>query len=212
MRLKALSIVGYLGMIVGLLGLLATSSLFSPSPLVIVPQILALLLLVWARLTFGRRSLHFAANPTEGGLVTTAPLGVKSAMKPAYVLLVGFAAFLAACAPPSKLEAGRATEPPRPNADLQELRRAAANMASLVTDLQGTRSQVGSGAGQSAGNLWMEVNRLKRGGQNVRQIEWYVCDLEGSLLDAESLGTSGAWNGGSGGARTRNLCRDRAAL
>ena len=54
-------------------------------------------------------------------------------------------------------------------------------MASWVTDLQGTRSQVGSGAGQSAGNLWMEVNRLKRGGQNVRQIEWYVCDLEGNL-------------------------------
>jgi protein-S-isoprenylcysteine O-methyltransferase Ste14 len=72
-QLKALSIVGYLGMIVGLLGLLATSSLFSPSPVVIVPQILALLLLVWARLTFGRRSFHFAANPTAGGLVTTGP-------------------------------------------------------------------------------------------------------------------------------------------
>jgi protein-S-isoprenylcysteine O-methyltransferase Ste14 len=71
--LKALSIVGYLGMIAGLIGLLTTRSLFSPSSVVIVPQILALLLLVWARVTFGRRSFHLAANPTEGGLVTTGP-------------------------------------------------------------------------------------------------------------------------------------------
>jgi protein-S-isoprenylcysteine O-methyltransferase Ste14 len=71
--LKALSIVGYLGMIAGLIGLLTTKSLFAPSPVVIVPQILALLLLVWARVTFGRRSFHLVANPTEGGLVTTGP-------------------------------------------------------------------------------------------------------------------------------------------
>jgi protein-S-isoprenylcysteine O-methyltransferase Ste14 len=55
------------------LDLLATRRVFLPLPLVIVPQILALLLLVWARLTFGRRRFHFAANPTEGGLVTTGP-------------------------------------------------------------------------------------------------------------------------------------------
>ena len=29
--------------------------------------------MVWARVTFGRRSFHFAANPTEGGLVTAGP-------------------------------------------------------------------------------------------------------------------------------------------
>ncbi|HUK63708.1 MAG TPA: isoprenylcysteine carboxylmethyltransferase family protein, partial [Dongiaceae bacterium] len=29
--------------------------------------------LVWARLTFGWRSFHGAANPTEGGLVTKGP-------------------------------------------------------------------------------------------------------------------------------------------
>jgi protein-S-isoprenylcysteine O-methyltransferase Ste14 len=72
-RLKALSIIGYLGMIVGLLGLVATRSLFSPSALAIVAQVLAVLLGVWARLTFGRRSFHVIANPTEGGLVTTGP-------------------------------------------------------------------------------------------------------------------------------------------
>ena len=71
--LQALSILGYLGMIVGLLGLAATRSLFAASPLAIVPQAAAVLLMLWARATFGRRSFHFAASPTEGGLVTTGP-------------------------------------------------------------------------------------------------------------------------------------------
>jgi protein-S-isoprenylcysteine O-methyltransferase Ste14 len=71
--LKALSIIGYVGMAGGFLVLLATRRVFSPSPLVIIPQVLALGLMIWARLTFGRRSLHFAANPTEGALLTTGP-------------------------------------------------------------------------------------------------------------------------------------------
>jgi protein-S-isoprenylcysteine O-methyltransferase Ste14 len=33
-------------------------------------QIAAVALMVWARITFGRRSFHAAANPTAGGLVT----------------------------------------------------------------------------------------------------------------------------------------------
>ncbi len=36
-------------------------------------QILGLLIVVWARLTFGIRSFHFAASPTQGGLVTNGP-------------------------------------------------------------------------------------------------------------------------------------------
>ena len=71
--LKTLSIMGYIGMIGALLGLLATRNLFSSSPLVISTQVLALLLFLWARVTFGRRSYHLAANPTEGGLVTGGP-------------------------------------------------------------------------------------------------------------------------------------------
>ena len=69
--LKALSIFGYLGMVAGLLGLLYLRRLFSPSPLAVVPQLAAVLLMIWARVTFGRRSFHFAANPTAGELVTT---------------------------------------------------------------------------------------------------------------------------------------------
>src|SRR2546427_12590371 len=70
---KTLSIVGYFGMIGGLLGLLVTRNLFSSSPLLISLQVIALLLFLWARVAFGRRSYHVVADPTEGGLVTGGP-------------------------------------------------------------------------------------------------------------------------------------------
>jgi len=40
---------------------------------VIALQAAAVLLMLWARLTFGARSFHAPADPTEGGLVTTGP-------------------------------------------------------------------------------------------------------------------------------------------
>src|SRR5579862_911331 len=70
---KTWSVVGYFGMVAGLLGLLATRQLFSSSPLVIGIQVLAAILFLWARMTFGLRSFHLAANPTEGGLVRSGP-------------------------------------------------------------------------------------------------------------------------------------------
>src|SRR5262245_54277578 len=57
----------------GFLGLLATRKLFSSSPFVISFQVLALLLFLWARITFGRRSYHVVADPTDGGLLTGGP-------------------------------------------------------------------------------------------------------------------------------------------
>ena len=71
--LKPLSIIGYVAMVGGLLGLVFTRSVLSSSPLGIVPQLAALALLIWARITFGRRSYHLAANPTAGGLIRTGP-------------------------------------------------------------------------------------------------------------------------------------------
>jgi protein-S-isoprenylcysteine O-methyltransferase Ste14 len=71
--LRTLSILGYLLMVGGLIGLLAMRNLFFPSPLVVALQAAAALLLIWARVTFGRRSFHVAGNPTEGGLVTSGP-------------------------------------------------------------------------------------------------------------------------------------------
>jgi protein-S-isoprenylcysteine O-methyltransferase Ste14 len=71
--LKALSIIGYLEMLGGVIAQFATKNLLSTSPLVIGVQVGAVLLMFWARLAFGRRSFHLAANPTAGGLVTSGP-------------------------------------------------------------------------------------------------------------------------------------------
>ena len=71
--LKFLSIVGLIVMVAGIVGLLKIGALFSSQPVTIAVQVLAVALLIWARVTFGRRSFHAAANPTEGGLVDTGP-------------------------------------------------------------------------------------------------------------------------------------------
>ena len=68
-----LSLVGFAAIVAGIIGLMATHSLFSSSLLVIAGQVLAAALMLWARLTFGLRSFHLTATPTEGGLVTTGP-------------------------------------------------------------------------------------------------------------------------------------------
>jgi protein-S-isoprenylcysteine O-methyltransferase Ste14 len=71
--LKALSLAGYAIMLAAVFGLVWKKDLFSPNPIVIAVQILATAFILWARITFGRRSFHLAANPTEGGLVTSGP-------------------------------------------------------------------------------------------------------------------------------------------
>ena len=60
-------------MIGALIGLYKIGVLFTAQPIAIALQLMAIGLMVWARITFGRRSFHAAANPTAGGLVTTGP-------------------------------------------------------------------------------------------------------------------------------------------
>ena len=71
--LKTLSLAGLLLMAGALLGLLAIQSLLAGSPAGLAVQAAAIGLMIWARVTFGRRSFHGAADPTPGGLVTTGP-------------------------------------------------------------------------------------------------------------------------------------------
>jgi len=71
--LRAASVFGFVVVLLGVMGLFATHGLLALSPWSIGAQALAFLLLIWARLTFGLRSFHAAANPTAGGLVTTGP-------------------------------------------------------------------------------------------------------------------------------------------
>ena len=71
--LKAISMGALLFMVLALVGLFLLNALFSPSPIAIGVQTAAVALMVWARVTFGRRSFHAAADPTPGGLVTSGP-------------------------------------------------------------------------------------------------------------------------------------------
>lgn len=68
-----LSAVGLLSMVAGILLLFWNDGLLSLSPIVIAVQVSAVCLMIWARVTFGGRSFHATASPTEGGLVTTGP-------------------------------------------------------------------------------------------------------------------------------------------
>jgi protein-S-isoprenylcysteine O-methyltransferase Ste14 len=103
--LKVLSLVSLVLMIAGLLGLIACRSLVSRSPVVIAVQLAAFALMVWARVTFGRRSFHAAADPTEGGLVTTGPY--RFVRHPIYTAVCLFV-FAGALAHVSLLAAGLA--------------------------------------------------------------------------------------------------------
>jgi protein-S-isoprenylcysteine O-methyltransferase Ste14 len=63
---RTLSVLAFALMVAGIVGLFYTHALFADSPVVIGFQLSA-------RITFGRRSFHAAANPTAGGVVRTGP-------------------------------------------------------------------------------------------------------------------------------------------
>ncbi len=70
---KLLSTPVFVLLVLALVGLFYAHSLLGHGPVSIGLQVVAVLLMIWARVTFGMRSFHYAANPTEGGLVTTGP-------------------------------------------------------------------------------------------------------------------------------------------
>lgn len=71
--LKAYSLIALMFMALALTGLAIRGVLFSTHPLAIALEVTAAGLMLWARVTFGARSFHAAANPTAGGLITTGP-------------------------------------------------------------------------------------------------------------------------------------------
>jgi protein-S-isoprenylcysteine O-methyltransferase Ste14 len=71
--LRGLSLLATLVLTVAVLGLFLSHALFARGSAAIAVQVLAALLMLWARLTFGLRSFHAGADPTAGGIVTTGP-------------------------------------------------------------------------------------------------------------------------------------------
>jgi protein-S-isoprenylcysteine O-methyltransferase Ste14 len=68
-----ISLGGLFMMVGGLAGLIIRRQVLSDSLPVIGLQAVAVALMVWARRSFGRRSFHASASPTEGGVITSGP-------------------------------------------------------------------------------------------------------------------------------------------
>jgi len=73
MNARTASIVATLVLAGAIVALFYRHELLGTGLVGIALQVLAVLLMLWARVTFGRRSFHAAANPTAGGLVTWGP-------------------------------------------------------------------------------------------------------------------------------------------
>ena len=73
MNLKQVSLGATAVLVVAVVSLLLRRSLFAHGPLLVALQVAAAALMLWARVTFGGRSFHAGANPTEGGIVTNGP-------------------------------------------------------------------------------------------------------------------------------------------
>ena len=72
-HLRVASIPAFAMMVAGIVVMFVRGTLFGRDVPAIAVQAAAVALMVWARVTFGMRSFHAAANPTQGGLVTTGP-------------------------------------------------------------------------------------------------------------------------------------------
>ena len=73
MMLRSVSIIATAVLTGTAIALIYRGAIFGTGPISISLQLLGLALVLWARLTFGLRSFHYAANPTQGGLVTSGP-------------------------------------------------------------------------------------------------------------------------------------------
>jgi protein-S-isoprenylcysteine O-methyltransferase Ste14 len=73
MVLRSVSILATLVLMVAAAALVFRGALVGTGPVSLFLQSLGLALMIWARLTFGLRSFHYAANPTQGGLIIKGP-------------------------------------------------------------------------------------------------------------------------------------------
>lgn len=73
MNPKAASLVAFAVCVGCVIWLGLNKTLFANGPVTLIIQVAALLLMIWARLTFRVRSFHPGANPTAGGIVTSGP-------------------------------------------------------------------------------------------------------------------------------------------
>jgi protein-S-isoprenylcysteine O-methyltransferase Ste14 len=73
MNPKDRSLAAVVLLVIAVVVLLQQHSLVAKTRVGLTLQALAIVLMLWARVTFGMRSFHATANPTAGGLVTAGP-------------------------------------------------------------------------------------------------------------------------------------------
>lgn len=73
MVLRSVSILATAVLVAAAAVLVFRGALLGTGPVSLSLQVLGLALMLWARFTFGLRSFHYAANPTQGRLVTRGP-------------------------------------------------------------------------------------------------------------------------------------------
>jgi protein-S-isoprenylcysteine O-methyltransferase Ste14 len=89
MQLKWPSVLAFALMVAGLAWMAERRELFGSTAPARIVQAGAVVLMVAARVTFGRRSFHAAADPTAGGLVTSGPY--RCIRHPIYAAVLYFA-------------------------------------------------------------------------------------------------------------------------
>ena len=88
MNKAILSLISFVVVILGVFYLAENNYIFSKNPISIIIQVGAVILMIWARLTFGIRSFHASANATKGKLITNGPY--RWMRHPIYAALIYF--------------------------------------------------------------------------------------------------------------------------
>jgi protein-S-isoprenylcysteine O-methyltransferase Ste14 len=73
MPTRMISIIATAVLMAAAVALVYRGALLGTGPISLSLQVAGIALMVWSRLTFGLRSFHYAANPTQGGLITKGP-------------------------------------------------------------------------------------------------------------------------------------------
>jgi protein-S-isoprenylcysteine O-methyltransferase Ste14 len=88
MKLPQISLAATALAVLCLVRLAFEHQLFGTGPISIALQVAAAAFMLWARITFGRRSFHAAADPTQGELVTRGPYAIVR--NPIYAAAIAF--------------------------------------------------------------------------------------------------------------------------
>ncbi|WP_157961204.1 methyltransferase family protein [Lutibacter citreus] len=86
--IKRASLIAFSISLIGFFFLVKKHLIISYNPFAITIQICAVIIMIWARITFGMRSFHANANSTKGELVTNGPY--KLFRHPIYASIIYF--------------------------------------------------------------------------------------------------------------------------